>query len=132
MTQLLRDALELLEVRNLVLTIQEPSLPGLAQEDPGRGALGSRGTAALLETASALGFNGLQLGPMGVTSPGNPSPYDSTLFSRSPLGVALLPLVEEGLLSKSTLEKIQLRRPDTASERVPYAFVHEVHDAALD
>lgn len=126
-----RDALSLLGKRNLVFAIQEPSLPGRDEEDLGRGALPSRGTEGLLHWLTRFGFNGLQLGPMGITTPGNPSPYDASLFSRSPLGLALGRLVEEGRLDASILAGLRAARPPGATARADYDFVHRAQEAAL-
>lgn len=130
-TRVLGEALALLNIQNLVFAIQEPSLPGKDGEDLGRGALASEGAAELMRFIAALGFNGLQLGPMGVTARGNPSPYDSTLFSRSPLGLTLPALVETGELSDKTLGFLLASRPSGAEQRVPYDFVHDAYEHAL-
>ena len=82
-------ALAALNVRNLVLSIHDPSFPSAPGEDTGRGSPYSEGGMGFLEFARELGFNGIQLGPQGQTSEDNPSPYDGTLFSRNVLNVAL-------------------------------------------
>ena len=41
----------------------------------------------------ALGFTGVQLGPQGLTTRDNPSPYDAMLFSREPLSIHVAPLL---------------------------------------
>lgn len=127
----IRQALAQLNVQNLVFGIQEPSLPGQDAEDLGRGALASEGTRELMRFVAELGFNGLQLGPMGITARGNPSPYDSSLFSRSPLGLSLPALVETGELTEATLNALLAARPAGFHDRVPYDFVHDALDRAL-
>ncbi len=117
-----REALALLGIRRFLLGVHDAAFPMLPAEDVGRGAPGADGAAALIELASSLGFDGLQLGPQGATSSAwegavrlrpakppahsgaassgcpsvrqraSPSPYDGTLFARDPLAVALAPL----------------------------------------
>jgi len=88
-------ALAALGVRNLVLSLQDPSFPSAPGEDGGRGSPYAEGGLRFLEFARELGFNGIQLGPQGQTSEDNASPYDGTLFSRNVLNVALGPLTRE-------------------------------------
>ena len=77
----------------------------------------------------------MQLGPQGRTSPINASPYDGTLFAKSPLSVALGPLASEdfwqGLLAKQALAAAVSGRPRSADRRVADAYVRPVQDAAL-
>ena len=54
-------------------------------DDAGRGTPYSDAGRAFFGFARALGFTGVQLGPQGLTSRDNPSPYDAMLFSREPL-----------------------------------------------
>jgi len=90
--RLLREALDALGIRRFLLGVHDAAFPMLPGEDVGRGTPYSDGAAGLLALASSLGFDGLQLGPQGTTSPANPSPYEGALFSRSPLSIALAPL----------------------------------------
>lgn len=121
----MRAARELLGVRQLLLGLHDAAFPGRPDEDIGRGSPYSRGAADLLEFAAGLGFDGVQLGPQGITSAANPSPYDGTLFSRSPLSVALWELTtpEWGeLLPPDALAAAVALRPGPA-ERVAHAYV---------
>jgi 4-alpha-glucanotransferase len=77
-----------------------------------------------LQFVASLGFHGLQLGPQGETAPGDPSPYDSTLFSRSALSIAFAPLVEEGLLAPEELGAVVAARPPEALSRAAHGFAH--------
>lgn len=108
------------------------SLPGDPADDVGRGAPLSRGGTAFLQFAAGLGFHGLQIGPQGETSPGDPSPYDSTLFSRSTASLALGPLVEEGLLDEADLAGLVAGRPPGALARADHAYAHAATGGALD
>ncbi len=83
------------------------------------------------------------MGPSGLTSPGNRSPYDSTLFSREIRTIALSPLSEGepwgGVLPKSRLEAAleeRVRSGDRACARAADARLHialleEAHERLL-
>lgn len=79
-----RAALSQLGVDRLVLSIHQASFPA-SDDDLGHGAPSSARGIAMLAWARELGFTGVALGPMGITTRDNPSPYDGTCFSRSPL-----------------------------------------------
>jgi len=78
-----------LGIDDLVLAIHDASFPSDPGEDVGRGTPYSRGARRLVAFADALGFTGLQLGPQGVTTATNRSPYDGTVYSRNPLSISL-------------------------------------------
>ena len=101
---LVREALSRLCIRRLFLGIHDAAFPSLPGEDVGRGTPHADGAEGLLALAHELGFGGLQLGPQGATSPGNPSPYDGAFFSRNPLsvGLAALARAEWGTLLPAT------------------------------
>ena len=90
-----REALEILGIRNFLLGIHDAAFPCLPEEDIGRGSPYSRGAAQFLHFIRDLGFDGIQLGPQGITTVANPSPYDGTVFSRNLLSLAPLPLTQE-------------------------------------
>ncbi|MBK8010959.1 MAG: 4-alpha-glucanotransferase [Deltaproteobacteria bacterium] len=79
-----RDALRRLGVERLVLAIHQVSFPG-GPDDLGVGTPYNASGHAFLRFVSSLGFTGVALGPSGVTSLANPSPYDSSLFSTNPM-----------------------------------------------
>ncbi len=119
-----REALEALGIRRLLLGIHDAAFPMLPSEDVGRGSPHSAGAADLLDFAAALGFDGIQLGPQGVTSASNPSPYDGALFSRDPLSIALEPLTSPewaALLRPETLAAAVSARPGPA-DRVTHGY----------
>jgi 4-alpha-glucanotransferase len=124
---LVREALAVLGVRHLLLGIHDAAFPSLPDEDTGRGSPYSAGAAEFLAFVGSLGFTGLQLGPQGATSRGNPSPYDSALFSRNPLSLALGRLrlrEQDGLLSDSELAGlVERRRVGTGHARHDRAFL---------
>jgi 4-alpha-glucanotransferase len=74
----------------------------------------------MIEWLAGLGFTGVALGPAGITSRTNPSPYDATALSRNPLHIALGPLSERGLLDERLLDAAVAERP--SSERVAYDY----------
>ena len=120
--ELVRDALEALGIRRLLLCVHDLSLPGDPADDIGRGAPLSRGGRAFLRFAADLGFHGLQLGPQGETTPHDPSPYDATLFSRNTASIALGPLVEQRLLPPQALADAVGARPAGALLRAAHAY----------
>lgn len=104
------EALQVLGIRRLLLGIHDPAFPEAAEEDVGRGSPYGTGARRLLRFARSLGFTGIQFGPQGLTSPINASPYDSTLFSRNPLSLALAPLTTKPwgkLLRPATLDLLR-------------------------
>ncbi len=108
------EALQVLGIRRLLLGIHDAAFPSAPAEDIGRGSPYGQGARELFDFARSLGFNGVQLGPQGMTSQDNASPYDSTLFSRNHLSLALLPLCSEdqgALLPLETLEALVAGRP---------------------
>jgi 4-alpha-glucanotransferase len=114
--------------------VHDAAFPARPDEDVGIGTPHADGAQDLLDLASDLGFDGLQLGPQGATSASNPSPYDAALFSRNPLAVALAPLSRPewgALLQRSALERIVAARPGQAG-RVAYSHAHREVERALE
>ncbi|OGR16933.1 MAG: hypothetical protein A2X81_11395 [Desulfobacterales bacterium GWB2_56_26] len=112
-------ALKALGIRNFLLGVHDAALPSLAEEDLGRGSPYSAGAAGFFKFARSLGFTGIQLGPQGITTPGNLSPYDGTWFSRNPLSLAPLTLTrpEYNLLAPQELAAL-VERIGPARNRV--------------
>jgi 4-alpha-glucanotransferase len=128
-----RKALAALGIRNLLLGIHDAAFPSRPDEDIGRGTPYSRGGADFLEFAAQLGFSGVQLGPQGIASPGDLSPYDSSMFSKSPRSIALAPLASEEwreLLSQKLLAEAVAARPGRA-DRVAVEHAFAVQRCAL-
>ncbi|WP_224363506.1 4-alpha-glucanotransferase [Hyalangium versicolor] len=135
MRKLVAEALEALDVRNLVLGIHDSSFPSDPTEDLGRGSPYTRGASGFLEFVRALGFTGIQLGPQGQTSESNASPYDSTLFSRNILNAPLAALTEEPwgrLLSPERLVALVIMRPEGSWPGAGYRYAFRAQQAALD
>jgi 4-alpha-glucanotransferase len=103
-----QSALKLLGIEKLVLSIHDQSFPSFPEEETGRGTPYSYGGERFVKLISELGFTGIQLGPQGKTSLGNPSPYDGTLFSKNELSISLSRLADDkrwsGLIEKSHLD----------------------------
>lgn len=127
-TTLLREALTHLGVDRFVLGIHDASFPSDDGADVGRGSPYSRRAHAFYGFASSLGFNGIQLGPQGITHRGSASPYEGTLFSRNPQSLPLPQLVRDGLLSQATVDELVSSRPEQAPERMPYAYVFSAYE----
>ena len=124
-----------LGVERLVLAIHDVSFPSTVEEDIGRGSPYGRGGRALMELASALGFDGLQLGPQGDTSATNPSPYDGALFSKSPLSLSLATLAEDPCwapLCEGLLSPLVAGLPRTAPDRAQYGYAWTAAQALVD
>ncbi|MDT8442933.1 MAG: 4-alpha-glucanotransferase [Desulfuromonadales bacterium] len=116
-------ALQILGIRNFLLGIHDAAFPGLQGEDIGHGSPYSDGAADFLLFLSELGFNGIQLGPQGITTLANPSPYDGTFFSKNPLLLAPLSLSDSRwrLLDPLKLADLSSQSPPDRS-RVHMAF----------
>lgn len=121
----IQEALQLLGIRHLLLGIQDAAFPCWSEEDIGRGSPYSQGSREFFAFIRGLGFTGVQLGPQGMTSPGNPSPYDGTLFSRNRLSLAPLPLTTAAwgkLLRRETLAELVADRPKAARFRTVHEY----------
>ncbi len=129
--ELVRAALSQLGVRRMVVAIHDASFPALPDEDLGRGAPFSRGGQALLTLLSALGFDAVQLGPQGEMSRDNPSPYDTTIMSRTPLSLSLSGYVAAGWLDAATFDALVQRRPEGDAMRVAHRHAFDAQRRAL-
>lgn len=115
----------------LVLQIHDASFPADADEDLGRGSPYARAAGRFFQWAAELGFDAIQFGPRGMTSRGNPSPYDATIFSRNPLDLPLLQCVEQGRLSRAMWNAIRRDLPPPRQGVVPYPLVFDANRRAL-
>ena len=132
--ELVVAALRALGIERLVLAIHDVSFPSAPGEDLGRGSPYSRGGRAFLDFAAALGFDGIQLGPQGQTSPGNPSPYDGSAFSKSILSIALPELAEPrfaGVLPSTFVDAAVYGAPAGYS-RVHYTYAFRSQSEGLE
>lgn len=127
----MREALARLGVDSLVLAIHQASFPA-ALDDLGHGAPASMRGRDFVDFAARLGFTGLMLGPAGITSPANPSPYDAGLFARNPLALSLAPLAQPGwgrALDPAMLDAAVAARPP--GDRVGHRYARAAVDALL-
>jgi len=131
---LLREALSCLGIERFVLAVHERSLPGASDEDVGFGAPLSAGSLDFVAAVAGLGFDGLQLGPGGITTAAEPSPYDGSAFARSPLHVSLASLTRPewgALLAEAELERAVSGTPAAAAGRVLHGHAERVLGEAL-
>ncbi|MGW8313571.1 MAG: 4-alpha-glucanotransferase [Desulfuromonadales bacterium] len=141
---LVDDALKILGISNFLLGIHDSAFPGRDDEDLGCGTPYSRGAAQFLRFIREIGFNGVQLGPQGITSAGNHSPYDSTFFSRSPLLLAPFRLTRspwkliepdwlDALVAERSqgLRKVQWDFADQAARRISIQAGHSYRQKVL-
>lgn len=115
-----QEALSVLGTDRLVLAIHDQSFPSAADEEVGRGSAYTDGGTKFIHFVRSLGFTGIQFGPQGKTSQGNPSPYDGTLFSKNELSISLKALAESsewcGLLDMSTVVDLVAQCPASQPE----------------
>jgi 4-alpha-glucanotransferase len=96
-----------LGIDRLVLQVHASSFPVNEDEDLGRGTPYGQAAEKLLAFASRLGFDAIQLGPMGLTERGNPSPYNATIFSRNPMDLPLVRLMEQDRISPNAADAVR-------------------------
>lgn len=117
---LVEQALALLGIDRLALAIHDQSFPSLPEEELGRGTPYSLGSRQFFRFISESGFNAVQLGPQGRTTFSNPSPYDSSLFSKNELSISLNALAEDpdwgALVDRNLLAEVVKESP--AAHRV--------------
>lgn len=126
-------ALRALGNQRLVLAIHDVSFPSAAGEDMGHGSPYSEGGHAFVTFARQLGFDGIQLGPQGQTSLGNPSPYDGSVFSKSHLSVGLAELAGPrfgSLLPPGVLDTA-VRGTPSGTSRAHYTYAFHAHQLTL-
>ena len=130
----IQEALRVLGIRRLLLGIHDPAFPCRPEEDIGRGSPYSMGSREFLAFIRALGFNGVQMGPQGMTSSINPSPYDGTLFARNRLSLAPLPLTTSAwgnLLRPETLAELVAGRQAAGRLRVLHSYAGQARERIL-
>jgi 4-alpha-glucanotransferase len=133
-----QEALAVLGTDRLVLAIHDQCFPSDADEEIGRGSAYTDGGTKFIHFVRSLGFTGIQFGPQGKTSQGNPSPYDGTLFSKSELSISLKALAENsewcGLLDKATVAELVAQCPASQPASIgtfDYKYAWNAQQAAL-
>lgn len=124
----IQGALRRLEINRLVVSIHQASFPP-GEDDIGYGTPYSHQGHALASWLAEHGFSAIALGPGGITSARNPSPYDATVLSRNPLHIAWGSLVDAGLLDRARLAAAVAARP--GSDRVEYPYAWQIHGQLL-
>ncbi|HEX5062001.1 MAG TPA: 4-alpha-glucanotransferase [Kofleriaceae bacterium] len=126
----IRDGLAKLGVKRLLFAIHDASFPSDPDEDIGRGSPSTKAAARLFCYVRDLGFTGIQLGPQGQTSRGNPSPYDGTIFSRNVANIGIASFRTggpfEGLLAQRDLEEALVDGFGPARHRHAYDESHRL------
>jgi 4-alpha-glucanotransferase len=127
------EALRALGNQRLMLAIHDVSFPSTSAEDIGHGSPYADGARAFFSFVRELGFDGIQLGPQGQTSLGNPSPYDGSVFSKSMLSIALRELCgpRYGALVPASAFEAALGDKPGGDARAHHAYAFRVHSAAL-
>jgi len=125
------DAKSKLGVGRLILQIQDASFPADLQWDIGRGSPYSLVSERFFEFAARLGFDAVQLGPQGMTSRGNPSPYDSTLFSRNPMNLSLGRLVQQGRIDRNMPERLRVQLSAPTCGRPTHASLFDAYQQVV-
>jgi len=129
----IKEALKVLDKKNLALIIHSNSFPSLINEDTGFGNANSNGGKKVIDFASGL-FNVIQLGPAGKTKSCDSSPYTSTIFSNNPLFIDLkqLTTTEWGnILSEKTFKEIVSNNPNKNKGKTAYSYIYYVQQKAL-
>lgn len=132
-TKTIKEALEVLDKKNLALILHGVSFPSENDENTGFGTHNSKTAKELIDFASNV-FNCIQLGPMGKTKLSDSSPYTGTIFSINPLFIDLKEVTTkkwEKLLSTETFEKIVNSNPKKDTNRASYAYACEMFEIAL-
>jgi len=129
-----RDALKVLNKKNLALILHGVSFPGTKGDDTGYGTYNSEGGKRVIDFASGV-FDAIQLGPAGKTKLSDSSPYTGTIFSENPLFIDLKALTTkdwEELLSKETYKEIAENNPAKGTNRASYEYIYKKQNEALE
>jgi len=132
--KVLKDALKVLNKKQLSLIIHGSSFPDLEGEDTAYGTYNSNGAKSLIDYISGL-FTSVQLGPNGKLKSCDSSPYTSTIFSGNPLFIDLKQLTTEewdGILSKETFNSIVEENPNKNVNKTAFSYAYRRHDDALN
>jgi 4-alpha-glucanotransferase len=114
-----------LGVERLVLAIHDASFPA-GDDDLGRGTPYSPAGHRFVRFVQQIGFTGLQLGPQGMTTRGNPSPYDGALFAAN-----VLSLTFGELLPAERLRQLRAGLPAEAAGHAQHRFAYDRAAEAL-
>lgn len=132
-TEIIQEALKILDKKNLALIIHCSSFPSLPNEDVGFGTINSSAGKKVIDFASGL-FNMIQLGPAGKTKSCDSSPYTGTIFSNNPLFIDLKQLTTPlwgNILSVETFNEIVENNPNKNSTQTAYSYIFKAHEKAM-
>ena len=124
----MRAALARLGIDWLAVSIHQASFPA-GDDDIGYGTPYSARSDELLAFLAGLGVTAIALGPAGVTSRGDPSPYAGSALSQNPLHASLGVVAARGLLDEALLADAVGRRP--AGDRVAYPYAWDTQRRLL-
>ncbi len=131
----IRAALAALGVENFVLLIHDFCFPDGPEGGVGVGSPYGEGARRFLRFARSLGFDGLQLGPQGLTTEGNPSPYDGAVFARNEVSLDLSELASErwgALVPAPALEAARRGVPEGGAPLARYDYAFRAQARLLD
>ena len=112
--KIIKEALKVLDKKQLSLIVHGSSFPDLENEDTAYGNYNSNGAKKLIDSIAGV-FTSIQLGPNGKLKSCDSSPYTSTIFSGNPLFIDLKQLTTEKwdfILSNETFEAIVNENPN--------------------
>ena len=128
-------ALKRLGKNRVALIAHAPAFPDSATTPMPVGSPLTRGGQAFNRFVAGLGFNRLQLGPNGIVTPYNPSPYNSSVFSKNPLLINLDKLGEthfwNKILPAERLARLALTHKADTPEKTDYSRAFKLYDTAL-
>ncbi len=131
--KIIKDALKVLNKKQLSLIVHGSSFPDVEGEDTAYGTYNSNGAKKLIDSISGV-FTSIQLGPNGKLKSCDSSPYTSTIFSGNPLFIDLKQLTTEKwdyILSNETFEAIVNENPNKGVNKTAFTYAYRRHDDAL-
>ena len=132
--KIIKEALKVLDKKQLSLIIHGSSFPDLENEDTAYGNYNSNGAKKLIDSIAGV-FTSIQLGPNGKLKSCDSSPYTSTIFSGNPLFIDLKQLTTEKwdfILSNETFEAIVNENPNKGINKTAFSYAYRRHDDALN
>ncbi len=132
--KIIKDALKVLDKKQLSLIIHGSSFPDIESEDTAYGTYNSNGAKNLMNYISGV-FTSIQLGPNGKLKSCDSSPYTSTIFSGNPLFIDLKQLTTDEwdkILSEETFNSIVNENPNKNVNKTSFSYAYRRHDDALN
>lgn len=129
-----KEAMDVLNKKNMALIIHAPSFPSIEEEDTGIGTIYSNGAKQFINFISSLGFNSIQLGPDGSTKETDASPYIGTIFSTNILFIDLFELTTDKwakLLSHKAVKELVDNNPYKNKNKIAYNYIFKAQKEIL-